>query len=513
MNKSKPLVLIVLDGFGVAKPSRGNAVHLAKMPNYREWMKKFPHTLIECTGKHVGLPPGTQGNSEVGHLHMGAGKIVWQPMQLINNAIDSGKFYKNRVLLKAIENVKKHDSGLHLMGLCSDEGVHATTEHLFALLELAKKQKVKNVFIHCFLDGRDVPERSAGKFIKLIESKCRKIGIGKIASVVGRYYAMDRDTNWDRTQKAFELLTEGKGFKAGNALEAIEDAYKRGDKTDYYVQPTVIEEKGVPVSLIKGDDSVVFFNFRTDRARQLSKAFVDGKFSAFKRKKLGAFFVSMTEYDKNIKSHVAFYQEKAGKNLGKVLAEHGLKQLRIAETEKYAHVTFFFNSQVERPEKGEGRILVPSPKVPSYDLKPEMSAFGVSDRVVEAVKKKNYDFILVNFANPDLVAHSGNLKATIKALEVVDECLGKIISAVNEKNGIAIITADHGSAEEMLLKNGEPNPSHSKKDVALLIVSRNEEMKKLKLIKGETIDIPVTVLELMGIKKPKEMTGKSLIKH
>lgn len=499
----KPLALIIMDGWGLSEKKEGNAIYLAQPKNYLKFMKNYPHTELKCSGTAVGLPEGTQGNSEVGHLHIGAGRIVFQPLTMINNAIENRSFFENKILVEAVKQAKEKKKKLHLMGLLSDTGVHATTRHLYALIEMAKRLGVKDVFVHCFLDGRDVPEKSAGKYLNELEKKIKEIGAGEIASMVGRYYAMDRDNNWNRTQKALELLVQGKGKKEKNALEAIKNAYKRGDLTDYYVKPILLNEKG----LIEERDTVIFFNFRSDRSRQLTKCFTEGKFGAPKVN-----FVCMTRYDKNIKAGIAFEQKKVEKNLGEVLAENGLKQLRIAETEKYAHVTFFFNSQVEKPNKGEERILVNSPKVPSYDLQPEMSAIKVKEKVLEEIKKEKFDVIIVNFANPDLVGHSGKIEAVIKAVQIVDKCVGEIVELVLEKKGTAIIMSDHGNAEQMVYEDGKISPAHTTNKVPFILISKEEKLKKAELKKdAELIDVAPTMLELLGIKKPKEMTGKSLI--
>jgi 2,3-bisphosphoglycerate-independent phosphoglycerate mutase len=503
-----PLILIIMDGWGIRKEKKGNAILLAKPKNYLNYWNNYPHTKLNASGEAVGLPKNSQGNSEVGHLHIGAGRIVYQPLTLINNAIKNGSFYKNKVLIEAIKKAKNKNKKIHLMGLLSDEGVHATTKHLYALMKLTKKLSAKKVFIHCFLDGRDVPEKSASKYIKELKKEIKKIGTGKIASIIGRYYAMDRDNNWKRTKKALELLVKGKGFKEKNALKAIQNAYKRGDKTDYYVKPiTIVNKKNESEGLIEKDDTVIFFNFRSDRSRQLTKCFTERKFNAPKVN-----FVCMTRYDKKIKARIAFEQKKVKNNLGNILAKNNLRQLRIAETEKYAHVTFFFNSQIEKPNKKEERILIDSPKVPSYDLKPEMSAIEVKDKVIEKIKEEKYDVIILNFANPDLVGHSGKLKAVIKAIKTVDLCVGKIVKEILQKKGTAIITADHGNAEQMFYANGEKCPSHTTNKVPFIIVSENKELKKVKLRKNAgLIDIAPTILELLKIKKPKEMKGKSII--
>lgn len=510
----RPVVLIVLDGFGSAPAGRGNCIAHAKKPNYDSYWKNYPHTQLRASGMDVGLPPGTQGNSEVGHLHIGAGQIVWQPLQLINNHIEEGTFFKNSALLRAVEHVKKYDSQLHLMGLCSDAGVHATMNHLYALLKLAQKHNLSKVYLHCFLDGRDVGEKTASKYLMQLQEKMKKFGVGTIASLVGRYYAMDRDKNWSRTQQAYSLLVDGHGEKAEDPLQALEFAYGQGAQTDYYVQPIVIVDgQQKPVATIRHHDAVIFFNFRSDRPRQLTQAFVDKTFSHFSTKNFkNLFFVTMTEYDPHFKIPVAFAQTPVKNNLGKVLSTHNLKQLKIAETEKYAHVTYFFNSQVEEPFSGEDRILVPSAKLPSYDHKPEMSAQEITQKALETIQKNSYDFILINYANCDLVGHSGKIFAVTKAVEVVDACLGKVVPAICAQHGVVIITADHGNAEEMLYKDGSAKPSHTTNPVPFIIISDEVLFKSLKLRKeGGLIDVTPTILELMQLPKPKEMKGKSLI--
>ncbi len=499
----KPIALIIMDGWGIGKKEKSNAIFQAKPKNYLKFLKEYPHTELKCSGESVGLPAGSQGNSEVGHLHIGAGRIVHQPLMLINNEIKDKSFYKNEVLVKAMKKAKEKGKKMHLMGLLSDEGVHATTRHLYSLMELAKKEKCEKVFVHAFLDGRDVPEKSAGKYLKELEREIEKIGVGKIASIIGRYYAMDRDNNWDRTEKALELLVKGKGVKEKNSLEAVKNAYARGDSTDYYVKPIILEEKGK----IEEGDIVIFFNFRSDRSRQLTRCFTEGKFNAPKVN-----FVCMTRYDKTINAPVAFEQKKVKNNLGNVLAENKLKQLRIAETEKYAHITFFFNSQVEEPNKREERILVNSPKVSSYDLKPEMSAIEVKEKVLEELKKEKFDVIIMNFANADLVGHSGKIDAVVTAVKTVDKCVGEITKEILKRKGTALLTSDHGNAEKMSYENGETNPAHTTNKVPFILISEEEKLKKSELKKeAELIDIAPTILKLLEIKKPKEMTGKNII--
>ncbi len=503
----KPVVLIVRDGWGYSPAKIGNAIALAKVPNHNSYVKKYPTALLDASGNAVGLPKGTQGGSEVGHLTMGAGRIVWQPLELINRAIRDKSFFSNPVLLYAIEHCKKHQSSLHLMGLLSDQGVHATTDHLYALLELAKKHRLEKVFIHVFLDGRDVPEKSAYKFLLKTNHKIRELGIGKIASLIGRYYAMDRDKNMDRTQKAYELLVKGKGYTATSPEEAIFNAYERGDKTDYYVQPTAIVETNKSIATLRENDTVIFYNFRTDRARQLT-ALLTNKKGLINMHPPKIHFVCFTEYDREFHLPVAFQQEKVIHNLGSVLSTAGLKQLRIAETEKYAHVTYFFNSQIEKPYPGENRMLVPSPKVPSYDLQPEMSAPEITEKAIAAIVQRQYDFILINFANSDLVGHSGNLAATTRCCEIVDACVGKIVSTVLEIDGVVLLTGDHGNAEQMLYSNGEPCPSHTTNKVPLTLISTHFFYA---LLDGGLQDIAPTILHLLDIERPREMTGRSLL--
>lgn len=509
----RPVILVVADGWGIAPPGPGNYISQAKTPNFDGLLKRYPHTQNEASGLAVGLPTGAQGNSEVGHLHMGAGRIVWQSFQRINNAIENKSLFSNEALVCAVEFAKKKKSKLHLMGLCSDEGVHAHTDHLIALLLMAKERGLDDVYIHFFADGRDVPERSAKKYVKLIEDECMRIGVGRIVSIVGRYYAMDRDTNWDRTQKAYDMLVWGEGFRARSAEDAIEKAYLRGDKTDYYIQPTVVvDDSGEAIGKIKDDDSVVFFNFRADRPRQLTKAFVFKKFDFFKRDVLPRIlFTTMTKYDKTIECPMGFVEEDVDNNLGKVLSMNGIKQLRMAETEKYGHVTYFFNSQVERPYAGEERVMIPSSKVSSYDKKPEMSAYDIADEALRQISKKGSDFILINFANCDLVGHSAVRDAIIRSVEVVDECVGNVVKAGVDNGYVVLVTADHGSAEDKLYPDGNVKPAHSSNPVPFVVVSRDDELMNVKLRKGGQKDVAPTVLEIMGIKKPKEMTGESLI--
>jgi 2,3-bisphosphoglycerate-independent phosphoglycerate mutase len=524
MKPKRKVILVIRDGWGYSKETKGNAVKQAKTPNNDMYEKTYPGTVLKCSGNAVGLPEGTQGGSEPGHLTIGAGRIVWQPYEDINRKIKSGEFFKNKALMKAIRNCKRRKSSLHLMGLFSDQGVHGTIDHLYALLELAKKNGLDKVFVHAFLDGRDVPEKSAEEYINEFDKKAKAIGVGQIASMIGRFYAMDRDNNWNRTEKAYFLLTRGLGVEEIDPLKAIKHAYERGEKsreegragdtTDYYIRPIVIVDKHEkPITRIQDNDSVIFWNTRSDRARQITYALTNKVFSFFKRiRRYKLTYVCMSEYDKKLTLPVAFPQNRVNNNLGTVLSNNGLQQLRIAETEKYAHVTFFFNSQIERPYPGEDRIMIDSPKVPSYDRKPEMSAYKITDRALREIELQKYDLVVINFANGDLVGHSGKLEAGIKACEAVDECVGKIVNLGLNKGYTCIVTGDHGNVEIMFYPNGEVCPAHGTNPVPFFIISNDEELKKAKLKNGKGLDaVAPTILEIMGIKKPKEMEGKSII--
>lgn len=495
--RARPVVLLIRDGWGRSSKKRGNAIYLANTPNTDKLMMKFPRTILKASGKYVGLPDYNQGSSEVGHLNIGSGRVVYQSLVRINNSIKDGSFFRNEVFLKAIKNANKHKTGLHIMGLVQNEGVHAHNRHLYALLKLSKKYSVKNVFVHFFADGRDTPPKSALKFLRELEKEMKKYG-GRVGTVMGRYYSMDRDNRWDRTEKAYNALVRAEGFKARTAEEAISLAYKRGE-SDEFIKPTIIEG----FEGIKGNDSVIFFNYRPDRARQITHLFLDEKSKTIRKRRLKIFFVPMTEYYKGMKN-VAFSQIKIKNNLGEVLSRNGLKQLRISETEKYAHVTFFFNSQVEKHNKLEDRVLIPSPKVATYDMKPEMSAYKVTEKAIGLLPK--YDVIIMNLANCDMVGHTGKLKATIKAVEAVDDCVGKISEEVLKMGGVLLVTADHGNAEQML---GRTQTSHTNNDVDFIFVSR--ELRKARLRKGSLADIAPTILKLLSIRKPHEMTGKTLL--
>ncbi|MBN2095143.1 MAG: 2,3-bisphosphoglycerate-independent phosphoglycerate mutase [Candidatus Aenigmarchaeota archaeon] len=511
----RKIILIIMDGWGCAPAGPGNFISMAEKPNFDCYFKNYPYAENDASGEAVGLPPGTQGNSEVGHLHLGAGRIVLQKYGRINKSIESGDFIKNKELTKAFDLAKRRKARVHLVGLCSDEAIHAHTDHLLALLDMAKKRGAKNVFVHFIADGRDVPEHSAHRYVGMIEERMGELKVGKIASVVGRYYAMDRDKNWDRTKEAYGLMALGVGHKAKSANEAIDNAYQRGDKTDYYIQPTVIVGKNdKPIGLVKEGDCVIFFNFRSDRPRQLTEAFISKDFKGFDRQAWPKTkFVTFTQYDSTFDCPFAFGEEDIPNNLGSILSSSKVRQLRIAETEKYPHVTFFFNSQVEKPYPGEERIVVPSPKVPSYDKKPEMSASEVTETLLEEIESGEFGFILVNYANCDLVGHSAVKSAIIKATEVVDDCVGKVVDAGLDNGYTVLVTADHGNAEDKLYPDGKLKPSHSLNKVPFLLISPEKELRNIRLRCGGLIDVAPTILDIMGINKPTEMTGESLISN
>ena len=454
----KPTVLMILDGYGLNDRHEGNAIYEAKTPVMDKLMTEYPFVKGNASGLAVGLPDGQMGNSEVGHMNMGAGRIVYQELTRITKEINDGDFFKNEALLAAMKNAKENDSAIHFMGLLSDGGVHSHNTHLYALLEMAKREGLNKVYVHCFLDGRDTPPASGKEFIEQLEAKMKEIGVGQIGVVSGRYYAMDRDNRWDRVELAYKALTEGEGVKGTDAAAAVQASYDN-DKTDEFVLPTVIEKDGQPVAKIQDKDSVVFFNFRPDRAREITRAFCDDEFKGFERaKKLDLTYVCFTDYDETIQNkQVAFHKVLLKNTFGEYLAAHDMTQVRIAETEKYAHVTFFFNGGVEEPNKGEDRILVKSPKVATYDLQPEMSAPEVCDKLVDAIKSDKYDVIIINFANPDMVGHTGVQAAAVKAIETVDGCVGRAVEALKEVDGQMFICADHGNAEQLIdYETGKP---------------------------------------------------------
>ena len=508
----KPVVLMVLDGYGLNEKTEGNAIAMANTPVMDKLMAEYPFVKGNASGLAVGLPDGQMGNSEVGHMNIGAGRIIYQDLTRITKDIEDGTFFENKVLLQAIENCKKNNSDLHLWGLLSDGGVHSHNSHLYGLLEMAKKNGLENVYVHAFLDGRDTPPASGKDYVQQLEDKMKEIGVGKIASLSGRYYAMDRDNNWDRVKLAYDSLVTGEGVKATDAVKAVEDSYAN-DKTDEFVLPTVItDENGQPLSLVKDGDSVIFFNFRPDRAREITRAFCDDKFTGFERDFLKLTYVCFKDYDETIPNKlVAFEKEEIKNTFGEFLAAHGKKQLRLAETEKYAHVTFFFNGGVEDPNVDEFRLLVNSPKdVATYDLKPEMSAPEVGMDLVKAIKSDKYDVIVINFANPDMVGHTGVIPAAVKAVERVDSLVGDAVQAVKDVDGVLFICADHGNAEKMIdYETGAPHTAHTTNPVPFILVNADPSWK---LREGGCLaDIAPTLIEVMGMEQPKEMTGKSLI--
>src|SRR6056297_494546 len=502
MNK-RTSILMILDGWGIGRDYEGNAILRANTSNFDRLIKKYPNTQIRTSGLDVGLPKGQMGNSEVGHMNIGSGRIVYQEFTRITKAIEDGSIESNQKINKAFNNAKENNSKLHFFGLLSDGGVHSFNGHLYSLINTAKKKGVDKVCIHCFTDGRDVSPTSGINFIKELQEKIKEIGIGNIATISGRYYAMDRDNRYERTQKAYEAMTQGIGVENSDPVDAVKKSYEK-DVTDEFIKPVVVSKE----CMVEDKDSVIFYNFRPDRARQITRAFVDDDFDKFERKKLDLTYITMTQYDKTIKNiDIALEPQELKNTFGEYLSKQGKKQLRIAENEKYAHDTFFFNGGVEEPYKGEERVLVPSPKVATYDLQPEMSAYKVKDKLLEELKKDYLDFVIINFANPDMVGHTGDIDAAIKAVETVDECLGEIVDYVEKHNHTMLVTADHGNAEEMLLE-GEVMTAHSNSKVPCILISS----KKHTLKEGRLADIAPTILDLMKIDKPEEMTGESLIK-
>ncbi len=505
------VLLISLDGWGIRRQKQGNAIELARTPHYDRLLKTCPHSQLKASSEAVGLMPRQIGSSEVGHLHMGAGRVVWQDLPRITHAIKDGSFYENKVLVRLVSDAKKRGAALHLMGLLSDGGVHSHILHLIGVLELCKRRHFSKVFIHGFLDGRDVPPRSALKYIRRMEREMKRLKVGKFASISGRYYAMDRDKRWPRTQKAYEMLLGASENTARGAEEAVRQGYARGEN-DEFVHPTVILAEGKPVAPLQRGDSVFFFNFRADRARQLSRALADKGFRAFPVPRLNLYVATMTDYDAHFPLPAAFPKPIVKNGLAEVVSRHGLRQFHVAETEKYAHVTYFFNGGEEKPFPGEERVLVPSPKVATYDLKPEMSAYGITDEVVKALESRRFDFIIVNFANADMVGHTGVLKATIRGVEAIDACLGKIMETMEDVGGTFLLTADHGNAEQML-EGGKPKTAHTLNPVPCILFSTEERWQKgrVRLKDGTLCNVAPTLLELLGLKKPKEMTEKSLL--
>ena len=508
----KPTVLMILDGFGLNDNPKGNAVAEGNTPNIDRLMKTYPFVKGYASGLYVGLPDGQMGNSEVGHLNMGAGRIVYQELTKITKEIEEGAFFTNGALLEACANAKTQDSALHLWGLVSDGGVHSHNTHLYALLELAKRQGLTKVFVHCFMDGRDTAPHSGYGFLKELEAEMSRIGVGQIASVMGRYYAMDRDNRWERVEKAYFALTKGEGQRTADPLGAIEASYKAG-VTDEFVEPIIVTgADGVPLTTVQEEDSVIFFNFRPDRARQLTRAFLDEDFTGFDRVQIPYLtYVCFTEYDVTIPhTLIAFHKQELTNTLGEYLAKQGLKQLRLAETEKYAHVTFFFNGGIEVPNEGEERILVPSPKVATYDLQPEMSAYAVCDKLTEAIGSEKYDMIIINFANCDMVGHTGIEAAAIQAVEAVDACVGRVVEALVKAGGQMFLCADHGNSEQMIdYITCDPFTAHTVNPVPFVLINADPAYTLQE--GGRLCDIAPTLLELMQLPQPAEMTGHSLL--
>jgi 2,3-bisphosphoglycerate-independent phosphoglycerate mutase len=508
--KNKLTMLVIIDGWGINEKEEGNAAKLANTPNLSNLFSQYPNSIIHTSGLDVGLPDGQMGNSEVGHMNIGAGRIVYQELTRITKSIEDGDFFEKPEFLEAIQNAKEHNTNLHIYGLLSDGGVHSHNTHLYALLELCKRNDFDRVFVHCFLDGRDTPPSSAENYIIELEDKMKEIGVGKIASISGRYYAMDRDKRWERLELAYNALVKGEGQKANSAVDAIESSYQK-EEFDEFVKPTlVVDSEGNPIATIKENDSIIFFNFRTDRAREITRAIVDPDFDGFEREYFKTKYVCMCQYDATMPNVlVAFKPEKLTNNFGEYISKNGLTQLRIAETEKYAHVTFFFNGGEEIEYPGESRILVNSPKVATYDLQPEMSAYEVTDKVVDVIRENKTDAIILNYANCDMVGHTGSLEAAIKAVEAVDECIGKVYQEVLKVDGNLIIIADHGNCEQMIdYTTGDPHTAHTTNPVPIILVSNDNS---LKIKEGRLADIAPSMLDLLGLEKPSEMTGESLI--
>jgi 2,3-bisphosphoglycerate-independent phosphoglycerate mutase len=508
--KVTPVLLIILDGFGYREACDDNAICQARKPHWSFFWNTYPHTIIDASEKWVGLPAAQMGNSEVGHLNIGAGRIVYQEYTRIEAAIESGEFFENSVLKQAVDTALRNRSALHILGLLSPGGVHSHETQIFAMLAMAAKAGVKNIYVHAFLDGRDTPPKSAAASLKALQDQCAQLGVGRIASIIGRYFAMDRDQRWERVQATYDLITQGKGlYQAPNALSALEQAYARGE-TDEFVKATAIVPAGSEPVRMHDGDAVVFMNFRADRARQLTRALTEPGFSGFQRAYFPkpGYYCTLTMYSEEFKLPVAFPPQDISNGFGEYIAKLGLKQLRIAETEKYAHVTYFFNGGIETPYSGEDRILVPSPKVATYDLKPEMSAFEVTDKLVEAIHSRRYDAIICNYANGDMVGHTGNLAATTRAIEVLDECLGRALKAMQEAGGEVLITADHGNAEMMFDHDTrQAHTAHTLNLVPLLYIGRKAKIAA----RGALKDVAPTLLKMMGVPQPPEITGTPLI--
>lgn len=507
----KPYLLMILDGWGLAPPSDTNAISIAKTPNMDAFIKKYPHGQLNASGLFVGLPEGQMGNSEVGHLNIGSGRVVYQELTKINKAIFEKSFFLNEELNRAIDHAKNQGTSLHLMGLLSDGGVHSHIHHLFAILELCKEKGLDKVYVHAFLDGRDVSPTSGKDFLVELQEKMKELGVGEIATVMGRYYAMDRDNRWERVEHAYNAITKGVGLPIEDPVKAVEESYAR-DVTDEFVPAMVVQKEGNPVAILGNNDAVLFFNFRPDRGRELTRALIEDNFDGFERiERIYPYYVTMTEYDKTFERvHIAYKPETFDNTLGAVVSAAGKTQLRIAETEKYPHVTFFFNGGQEVKFPGEDRILVHSPKVATYDLQPAMSAFEVKDKVVEAILSQKYDLIILNFANSDMVGHTGVIPAAVQAVETVDTCMGEVVEAIEKVGGEALITADHGNSEKMADENGDVFTAHTTNPVPLIYVGDRDITFREE---GALCDLAPTLLELMNMEKPVEMTGYSLIER
>lgn len=506
----KPVALIVLDGFALRDEAKGNAVEQAKKPNFDRFWNEYPHATLKACGEAVGLPEGQMGNSEVGHLNIGAGRIVYQSLTRVNVAIREGEFFENETFLSAMKHVKEKGTNLHLFGLLSDGGVHSHIQHLYALLKLAKDQGVENVYIHGFLDGRDVGPQTAKQYIEELNAKIEEYGVGEIATISGRYYSMDRDKRWDRVEKAYRAMVYGEGPSYKDASACVEDSYANGIYDEFVIPSVITKEDGSPVATIKDEDAVIFYNFRPDRAIQISNTFTNKDFRSFDRGEKhpeNLYFVCLTHFSETVDGYVAFKPVNLDNTLGEVISQGGLKQLRIAETEKYPHVTFFMSGGREEKFPGEERILIDSPKVATYDLKPEMSAYEVTEALLNEIDADKHDAIILNYANPDMVGHSGMLEPTIKAVETVDECLGKVVDRIIEKGGVAIITADHGNADEVVTLEGNPQTAHTTNPVPVIVTKKGIELRN----DGILGDLAPTMLELLGLNQPTEMTGQTLI--
>ncbi|WP_281998480.1 2,3-bisphosphoglycerate-independent phosphoglycerate mutase [Priestia flexa] len=507
----KPTALIILDGFALRDEEKGNAVKHAKKPNFDRYWNEFPHATLQASGEAVGLPEGQMGNSEVGHLNIGAGRIVYQSLTRVNVAIREGEFEKNETLVAAVKHAKEKGTSLHLFGLLSDGGVHSHIEHLYALLRLAKKEGLERVYIHGFLDGRDVAPQSAEQYLKELNEKIEEYGVGEIATLSGRYYSMDRDKRWERVEKAYRAMVYGEGPSYTSPEECVKDSYENGVYDEFVLPSVITKEDGSPVATIKDEDAVIFYNFRPDRAIQISNTFANEDFRSFDRGEKhpkNLHFVCLTHFSETVNGYVAFKPVNLDNTLGEVLSQNNLKQLRIAETEKYPHVTFFMSGGREAEFPGEKRILIDSPKVATYDLKPEMSAYEVTDALLAEIEGDKQDAIILNFANPDMVGHSGMLEPTVKAIETVDECLGKIVDAILAKGGTAIITADHGNSDEVVTLEGNPMTAHTTNPVPVIVTKQGVELRE----DGILGDLAPTMLNLLDVAQPKEMTGKTLIK-